>query len=455
MKSLSTFKPSSRVLGYLTNVWTEFTSLANAHNAGKCISSYSKLQKIVTLLSCMCYNDANILFDSVNLGQGFPDYPAPDFVKQAAHDAIFGNHNQYVPSLGTARFRRVLSHTYSPFFGHTLNWETEILVSQGAMEGIYSTLQAIIEPNDEVIIIEPCYDFYQPCVTMSGGKPIYIRLKPPETLTSNHANDWKLDIKELQSKITSRTKVIMINTPQNPLGKVFSKLELEELAYLCQQHNLIVISDEVYDRLVYDGASHIRIASLPDMWQRTITVCSSGKTFPLTGWKVGWVIGPQQLIEYIAVPHTKIVYCVSAPFQEALATSLEMTTHNGFFDEQRNILQQRRDKLIKILADLGLRYIYPAGSYFILLDISCLQPPQEQLNLNEHRRDWQIAQWMISTIGVACIPFSAFLMDQENPSTISHQYVRLCFAKLDETLDKAAERLQKLRLYLRTPSKTG
>ena len=250
---------ASRVRGFGATVFAEFTALANQVGA-------------------------------INLGQGFPNFPAPDFVKEAAQQAIAADLNQYARSAGHPRLVQALAQVYGPLFHRELDPLTEIVVTVGATEGIFATLQALVEPGDEVILIEPFYDSYPAAVTMAGGRPVYVPLRGPARAHS--AAEWTLDRDELAAAFSPRTKLLILNTPLNPLGKVFSRAELTEIAELAQEHNITVLSDEVYEWMVYAPAQHVRIATLPGMWERTVTLGSAGKTFSVTGWKIGWAIAP-------------------------------------------------------------------------------------------------------------------------------------------------------------------
>ncbi|KAI3656207.1 hypothetical protein MP638_001178 [Amoeboaphelidium occidentale] len=431
---LQCLQPSARVAGFSQDVWSIFSPMAVYCNA-------------------------------VNLGQGFPNFETPEFIKQAASEAVFAGVNQYSPPKGLLRLRKALSKEYSPLFKRALGCDEEIIVTAGANEGIYSVLQAFLGDGDEVVVFEPFFDQYSPNITMSGGVLKYCPLKLRDEVTNQatvSASDWVIDFEELEHRIiTSKTKIMILNTPHNPIGKVFTREELQQLADVAKRRNLLVISDEVYERLVYDGKEHLRIATLDGMWERTITVGSAGKSFCATGWRVGWLIGPKELIHYSLLAHSRIVFCTNAPLQEAVAIGLEREQELGFFKQQLQEYQQRRDYLLKVFQDLGLQCTVPDGSYFILVNIDKIKVSEEELKESEevelkfcqnpeelkHRsRDWKICRWLTTKIGVAAIPPSEFY-GQDNRKQ-AESFARFCFCKTDETLKAARERLMKLKEYI-------
>jgi len=410
--SINSFQPATRVRGFGTTVFAEYTALAIEHNA-------------------------------VNLGQGFPNFSAPDFVKEAAKEAIDDNLNQYARGAGQNRLVHALAQIYSPLFGRDLNPISEIVITTGATEGIFATVQALVEPGDEVLLIEPFYDSYAPSVIMAGGTPVYVPLRP--TPNAQSAADWVLDMDELEAAVTARTRLLIINTPQNPIGKVFSRAELQQIADLVQKHDLLVLSDEVYEWMTYsDGTRtgnqrvpHIRIATLPGMWERTITLGSAGKTFSVTGWKIGWAIAAPPLAHAILMAHQWIPFTVATPLQEAVATALMVSPERDYFNWLSTMYQGKRDFLRNVLRDVGLSPLTPDGSYFILVDTSHLDVPLE----TGQRRDRSVCRWFTREVGVAAIPPSPFYSPD-------HQYLtdnlaRFCFCKTDELLQEAALRLTK------------
>jgi len=401
------FMPAQRVRSFGVTVFAEFSALALQYNA-------------------------------VNLGQGFPNFPAPDFVKEAAKQAIAADINQYARSAGHLRLVKALANVYSPLFGRELNPLTEIVTTVGATEGIFATIQALIEPGDEVILIEPFYDSYPASVIMAGGTPVYVPLRPAPNATSSTA--WVLDMDELAAAFTPRTRLLIVNTPQNPVGKIFSRAELLQIAALAQKNNIIVLSDEVYEWMVYPDPArtveHVRMATLPGMWERTITLGSAGKTFSVTGWKIGWAIAPAHLAHAVLMAHQWIPFAVSTPMQEAVAVALEIAPERDYFTWLSQMYQAKRDKLLGALDAVGLTPVRPDGSYFILVDTSRLDVPVEP----GVRRDVSLCRWFTRTVGVVPIPPSFFYSPQ-------HQYLtdnlaRFCFCKTDEMLDEAAQRMR-------------
>ncbi len=407
LKSASPFSPAPRVRSFGITVFAEFSALALQHSA-------------------------------VNLGQGFPNFPAPDFVKAAAQQAIGADLNQYARSGGHLRLVKALSNVYSPLFARELNPLTEIVITVGATEGIFATIQALVAPGDEVILIEPFYDSYPASVIMAGGTPVYVPLRPQPAATSSA--DWILDMDELEAAFTERTRLLMINTPQNPVGKILTLAELQKIAALAQKYNILVLSDEVYEWMVYSDPArtveHRRIATLPGMWERTITLGSAGKTFSVTGWKIGWAIAPAHLVHAINMAHQWIPFAVATPLQEAVGIALETAPQQDYFTWLSGMYQAKRDKLLNALNAAGLKPVCPDGSYFILVDTSHLDVALEAGS----PRDFSLCRWFTRTVGVAAIPPSAFYNPQNQH--LAANLVRFCFCKTDEMLDEAAKRLR-------------
>lgn len=386
-------------------------------------------------------------YDAVNLGQGFPNFAAPDFVKDAACAAIQADLNQYARSAGHPRLVQALAQVYSPLFDRALDPMTEIVVTVGATEGIFATMQALIDPGDEVILIEPFYDSYPAAVQMAGGVPVYVPLRQSATMQgqAHSAQEWALDMDELAAAFSPRTKLILLNTPHNPVGKVFRRAELEAIAQLVIAHDAYVLSDEVYEWMVYPGAGsandggpvqHVRVATLPGMWERTITLGSAGKTFSVTGWKVGWAIAAQPLAHALFMAHQWIPFAVPTPQQEAIGIALEQVAARDYFTWLHTMYQAKRDRLLAVLHDCGLAPVCPDGSYFILFDTRHLDVPVEQ----GLRRDFAVARWFAQEVGVAAIPPSPFYSRAH--AHLTEHLARFCFCKTDELLDEAARRLR-------------
>ena len=409
-QSVSYDPAAARVRGFGTTVFAEFTALANQTGA-------------------------------VNLGQGFPNFAAPDFVKAAAQAAIAADLNQYARSAGQPRLVQALSATYSPLFGRTIDPLAEIVVTVGATEGIFATMQALVEPGDEVILIEPFYDSYPAAVTMAGGHCVYVPLRAPANAAA--AADWVLDTDELAAAFSPRTKLLVLNTPLNPLGKVFTRDELQQIAALAIEHNITVLSDEVYEWMVYATAArpvaHVRIATLPGMWERTVTLGSAGKTFSVTGWKIGWAIAPPRLAHAILMAHQWIPFAVATPLQEAVATAFEQAGPQGYFAWLAAMYQDKRDRLLQALTAAGLRPMVPDGSYFIVVDTSTLSVQGEE----GVRRDVAVCRWLTRTAGVAAIPPSPFYSEPHRHLT--DNLARFTFCKSDDLLEEAERRLLAMR----------
>ncbi|KAJ9117460.1 hypothetical protein QFC22_004310 [Naganishia vaughanmartiniae] len=331
------------------------------------------------------FTPANMPADAINLGQGFMNWKPPQWVRDASQKAmdedVMSNH--YSHPRGRPRLLNAISKHYSPQFenlvqeGRQLKPE-EIVVTAGANEGMFAALLAFLEQGDEVICIEPFFDQYLASIIFNGGKPVYVPLHPPQTTEGKtHGSDWKLDLVEFEKAFTEKTKVVIINTPHNPSGKCFTREELHGLAEICTRHNVLVLADEVYDCLTYDGNEHVRIAALPGMWDRTLTVGSAGKSFAATGWRVGWLIGPPELTLATLQASTRIIFCTNSPLQEAVAAGLERAEEHNFFPDQIQAYTERRDTLTKYFDELGLSYTVPEGSYFVLVNIEKIKTPKD------------------------------------------------------------------------------
>ncbi len=382
---------------------------------------------------------------AVNLGQGFPDFAGPAWVKQAAADAIAADLNQYPPFQGLPRLREAVAATWRAHGWRELDPAREITITSGATEALFSAAQALVDPGDEVIIFEPFYDAYAPDVTMAGGVPRFVRLHPPisddrrpttddrggqseQSSTVHHPpSTWCFDPAELRAAFSPRTRLLMLNTPHNPTGKVFTRAELELIAELCIEHDTIVLADEVYDQLVFDGAVHLPIATLPGMWERTLTVNSTGKTFSLTGWKIGYAVGPAWLNDALRAAHQWITFSTATPLQAAAAAALEGAEAHGYYATFRAEYAERYALLRGILEGAGLPTLPTEGSYFIMADIAA----------TGFASDIDFCRWLVRDVGVAAIPPSAFYASPEGVPLL----VRFCFAKRHETLRAAGERL--------------
>jgi N-succinyldiaminopimelate aminotransferase len=357
---------------------------------------------------------------AINLGQGFPDTDGPDAVKQAAIDAIAeGRGNQYPPGIGVPELRAAVSAHQRRFYGLDFDADTEVLVTAGATEAVAAALLALCSPGDEVVTFEPYYDSYAACIAMAGATRRVVTLRTP---------DWHFDPAELRAAVTERTKLILLNTPHNPTGKVFSREELALVADLAREHDLLVVTDEVYEHLVYEG-EHVPLATLPGMRDRTVTIGSGGKSFSFTGWKVGWICAPPALVTAVKTAKQFLTYVSGGPFQYAIAVGLQLP--DAYFASFAAEMRDKRDRLCAGLRDAGFDVLQPQGTYFVTVDIRSLGASDGLAFCRElpHR------------CGVVAIPSVVFYDDVEAGSPL----VRFACCKRTEVLDEACTRLKGLR----------
>jgi aminotransferase len=359
-------------------------------------------------------------YDAVNLAQGFPDFPAPREIKDAARAAIEADDNQYAITWGQKPLRDALVEKFARTQGVTVDPEREITVTCGSTEAMMAVMMALINPGDEAVIFEPFYENYGPDVILSGAQPRFVSLRPP---------DWSFDRDELAAAFGPRTKAIIINTPNNPTGKVFTREELEFIRDLCLQWNAYAITDEIYEHILYDGAKHISMASLDGMRDRSITVNGMSKTYTVTGWRVGWAIAPPGPTEAIRKVHDFLTVGAAAPLQAAGAVALRLP--DGYYTELAEKYRAKRELLLEILTGAGFQCFKPKGAYYIMTDISRFGA----------KDDVTFARHLIEEVGVAVVPGSSFYND---PASGAKQ-VRFAFCKKDETLRAASERLSRLR----------
>ena len=361
----------------------------------------------------------NQLYGGVNLSQGFPDFPAPQAIKDAACAAINADVNQYAVTWGARPLREAIAREFTKRYGLEIVADEQVTVCCGTTEAMISTMMAIIDPGDEVVIFEPFYENYGPDAILSGATPRYVTL---------HAPTWSFDPDELAAAFNQKTKAIIINTPNNPTGKVFSRDELEMIATLCRKWDAIAISDEIYEHIIFDGGAHVPMASLPGMAERTVTTSGLSKTFSVTGWRVGWAIAPAALTGGIRKIHDFLTVAAPTPFQDAGAVALTMGAE--IYGELAAGYQAKRDLLLDILERQGITCYKPGGAYYVMADVRPFG----------FASDAEFAHYLIKDIGVATIPGSSFYID---PKT-APQTVRFCFSKRDETLREAGRRLAKL-----------
>lgn len=390
------------------------------------------------------FSELSEMYHAVNLGQGYPDFAMPDFVKQAAIEAIQGDYNQYSRPAGHSRLVRTLAARYTPKFGRALNAAEEIAVVGGATNAIFSAVVALVDPEDEVVCVEPFFDAPKIAADLMGAKTIGVPLRSDWAKTSA---DWRLDLDELEAALSPRTKLLVLNTPHNPTGKVFHKAELEGIAAVVARHpRLVVLSDEVYEAMVYDDAEHCHIASVPSMFERCLTVFSAGKTFSATGWRVGYVVGPKSLISPLVRVHQASNFSTPTPLQIATAIAFERADNLRYFETFKKTLQGKRDKLCRLLRVAGLTPIVPQGGYFLLADttrIGAATPfplweAPEDIPLRD-RRDFAVCRLLTERAGVTAIPASAFF--SQGHRHICDSLVRFCFCKEDDTLEEAFRRI--------------
>jgi aspartate/methionine/tyrosine aminotransferase len=358
--------------------------------------------------------------DAVNLAQGFPDFPAPEEVKRAAIEAIEADVNQYAITWGARGFREAIAAKFERSYGMAVDPERQICVTCGSTEAMIASMLGVIDPGDEVIVFEPFYENYGPDAILAGAVPRYVTLREP---------DWSFDAEELSSAFTNRTRAIIINSPNNPTGKVFTRPELETIAGLCQRWGAIALTDEIYEHITYEGAEHVPIITLPGMEDRTIAVNAMSKTYSVTGWRVGWTIASPALTEGVRKVHDFLTVGAAAPLQEAGVVALNLP--HDYYEKTAAEYLERRDFMVETLRSIGLHCSSPLGAYYVMCDIAGLG----------YADDVAAAEHLVREIRVASVPGSSFYSRPE----LGHRRLRFSFCKRMETLHVAAERLQKLR----------
>lgn len=367
-------------------------------------------------------NELALQYGAINLGQGRPDFDGPREVIEAAERALKdGRHNQYPPGIGIAPLREAIANHATRFYGLDIDPARGVIVTPGATVAVFTALMGLVDRGDEVVVIEPFFDSYVPNITMLGATPVYVPLHPP---------DWTFDPDELRAAFTAKTRAIILNTPHNPTGRVFTHAELEMVATLCIEHDVAVISDEVYEHLTFEGTPHTPIAALPGMADHTVTVSSLGKTFSVTGWKVGWLYGAPALLDGIGRAHQYITFCANHPAQAAAEMALNLP--GTYYEEFQATYAAKRDLLLGGLDAAGLKTRAPEGTYFLMADFSDVFDGD----------DLEFARHLTTDIGVACIP-PTFFYSTDHAHMASTQ-ARFAFCKSDTTLEEAARRLAAL-----------
>ncbi|AFE10732.1 class I/II aminotransferase [Corallococcus coralloides DSM 2259] len=384
---------AQRVSRFGTTVFSEFSALALKHQA-------------------------------VNLGQGFPDFDGPDAIKEAAWKAIQGGVNQYAPGTGAKDLRNAIAEHSQRFYNHAVDPDTMVTVTSGATEAILDVILGLVDPGDEVVAFEPFYDSYDANIAFVGATPRYVPLRPPD---AEHAT-WWFDRDEVRAAFGPKTRLLILNSPHNPTGKVFTREELEFLGHLCAEHDVKVLADEVYEHIVFAPAKHLRAATVPVLADRTVTVSSAGKSFSLTGWKVGWIIAPPPLRDAVQRAHQFVTFATASPFQAAMAVALRLP--DSYFQELTALYTARRERLLTGLRAAGLQAYSPEGSYFILADIRGYG----------FEDDVAFCRHLVTEVGVAGIPPSVFYGPEHRH--LGQRFARFAFCKTDGVLDEAVRRLR-------------
>jgi aspartate/methionine/tyrosine aminotransferase len=382
---------SARVSSFGETVFTTYTRLAQQHSA-------------------------------VNLGQGFPDFAPPEFVLEALREAALG-FQQYAPLPGVPALLEAMTAKMAARLGREITAPQHVQVTVGATEALFAAMQAFVNPGDEVVVIEPFYDAYPADIVMAGGVPKFVALEP-------QGNDWLLDFDALEKAFTNKTRAVILNTPHNPTGKVFSAGELDRVVALAETYDALILSDEVYEHIAF--SPHVSVAGRPGAWERTLTISSIGKTFSVTGWKIGWVVGPETLITPLRRAHQWIPFAVATPLQVASARILGEAETNGYYTELASLFRHKRDLLLAQLRETPFGALEPQGGYFVIADSSALG----------YKDDVALCNALPERAGVVAIPPSAFYSEAHKP--LAKQLVRFAYCKSDEAILEAGRRLQGL-----------
>jgi aspartate/methionine/tyrosine aminotransferase len=357
------------------------------------------------------------LHGAINLGQGFPDFPAPEAVKEAARRAIADDHNQYPITWGVPAFRDAIAAMYARTYGMDVDPETEICVTCGSTEAVAATFLGVLDEDDEIVVFEPFYESYAPDSILAGVTPRYVTLRPPH---------WTFDPDELAAAFGPRTRAIVVNSPHNPTGKVFTREELGKIALLCVDHDAIAITDEIYEHITYDGREHVPIATLPEMRQRTVTVSALSKTYSVTGWRVGWAVAPPPLMAGIRATHDFLTVAAANPLQIAGVVALGLP--ETYYATIAKEYAERRDVMLRVLEEAGFSADPPEGAYYVMANAATLGLAD----------DTAAARHLVEEIGVAAVPGSSFFSRPE----LGRDLLRFAFCKKLETLEAAGERLR-------------
>jgi aminotransferase len=372
--------------------------------------------------------------NAVNLSQGFPDFAAPAEIKEAARQAIADDINQYAITWGAKPLRDAIVEKFARTQGVTVDPEREITICCGSTEAMMSAMMAIINPGDEIVVFEPFYENYGPDAILSGASPRFVRMKPPQT----EDGQWTFDRDELAAAFGPKTKAIILNTPNNPTGKVFTREDLEFIRDLCLRWNAYCITDEIYEHILYDGVEHISMARVGGMRERTIVINGMSKTYSVTGWRVGWAIAPPETTQAIRKVHDFLTVGAAAPLQQAGAIALH--SPQSYYDNLAATYAGKRARMLKILENSGFIVFKPRGAYYIMTDISRFRFPERDPRFASPTRDVAFAKYLVQEIGVACVPGSSFYNNPEDGAS----QVRFTFCKKEETLAAAEERLSRL-----------
>ena len=385
----------------------------------------STTAKRVATFGTTIFTEINTLaqqFNALNLGQGKPDFETPqNIVEHLAQDVLSGRYNQYAPGPGTPSLRQAVANHAQRFYALQIDASNGVVITAGATEAIFSAVLGLVDPGDEVIVIEPFYDSYVPNIIMAHAVPVFVPLRPPT---------WSFDPAELRAAFSAKTRAIILNTPHNPSGRVFSREELDVIAQLCIEHDVTVISDEVYEHLLFGNAQHIPIATLPGMFERTVTIGSAGKMFSATGWKVGWVYGPPKLVQGVSQAHQFVTFAVHHPTQETVAYALNLP--DSYYKDFQTLYEKKLALMLAALDSAGLHYFAPQGTYFVMVDYTSVF----------NGTPFEFTRYLTKEIGVACIPPESFYGSEH--AHLGQGYVRFAFCKSDEMLQQVHERLARL-----------